>query len=105
MGWCRSRARIGAWLALTALALNLALAFGHHHFGEMAAHGHPAIERAGATAPTGHDDDDHRDPEGAHPCLACIVVTAAAVAATAPALPVPAATRTATIASAMPVAP
>jgi hypothetical protein len=90
MGWYRSRAGFGTWLALAALALNLVFAFGHHHFGEIA-HGHAAAEQARP----GHDDDDHRDPAIAHPCLACIVVTAAALAALPSALPVPGARQTA----------
>ena len=103
MGWCRSKARFGACLALAALALNLVVAFDQHSFGDIAAHSHAAIEQAGAGAPTDHhDDDDHGDPLAAHPCFACLVVTAAALAATPPALPERGATQTTVIATAAP---
>jgi hypothetical protein len=72
--------RFGTGLALVALALNLAFTFGHHHFGETAAHA------TGHSEQHGDGETDH-DSSPAHPCFACIVMTAVAVAASPPSLP------------------
>jgi hypothetical protein len=88
MEWVRLRVRLGAWLALVALAMNLGLAFGHHHFDELAAD-HAAEHRTGAETPHDHDDSDHPGSTAAHSCFACVVVTAAVLPANAPALPAP----------------
>ena len=88
-------------LALVALALNLALCVRS-----------PSLRRAraGITAGqpnsggAGHADDGDDRPSwvaAAHPCFICTVVTAAAVAASPPALPAPAWMRAADIATAM----
>lgn len=106
MEWFRPRLRLGAYLALVALALNLALSFGHHHVGEAAAH-QPAAENSAGVEHTGGDDPDHQGPPAAHPCFACVVATATAITADPPALPVPAErqiTKTAAIASVEPPA-
>jgi hypothetical protein len=87
MGWLRPKIGFGTWLALAALALNLAFAFGHHHFEEAAARGLAATHHVGAPGHADHGDDDHDGSAAAHPCLTCVVVSAAAVAASPPALP------------------
>jgi hypothetical protein len=84
MGWFRPRRRFGTWLALAALALNLAFSFGHNHFGEAAAHA-ASSEHRSTEHPTHDGDEDHSSP--AHRCFVCIVVTVAAIAASAPAPP------------------
>src|SRR6187549_945358 len=84
MRWFRSRVRSGAALALAALALNLAAAFGHHHFDTL----HVTTTATEQPLAAGHDDghDDHA-PMAAHPCFACIVTTVAAIAISPPSLP------------------
>jgi hypothetical protein len=93
MGWFRPRVRFGAWLALAALALNLAFAFGHHHIAD--ARSPAAAQHAGVTGHT-DDDDDHSSTVG-HPCFTCAVESVAAFAANPPTLPARAWTRTAGI--------
>jgi hypothetical protein len=84
MGWFRPKVRLGAWLALAALALNLAVAFGHHHFGE--AHGLAAARHSGIADHT-DDDHDHHGSTADRPCVTCAVLSVASIAATPPALP------------------
>jgi hypothetical protein len=88
MGWLRSRTKLGAWLALVALALKLALSFGHHHFGEAEPH-HPQPGQQ-ATAPAGHAPDHASDEDKDHApadrCMTCVVAAAAAITAS-PAAP------------------
>lgn len=86
MGWLRPRMKLGACLALLALALNLAFAFGHHHFADIA-RGHVAAEHSTAAAPDDDGDNDHHRSSDANPCFVCVIVTAAAIAAAPPALP------------------
>jgi hypothetical protein len=83
--------RLGAWLALIALAMNLGLAFGHHHFDELTTGRVTAATEHSTPAehPHDHGDGDHRDSHAAHPCFACIVATVAVLAANPPALPAP----------------
>jgi hypothetical protein len=100
MGSFRARIRVGAWLALAALALNLAVAFGHHHFDAVAAGSHTVAEHASRSGQPS-DDHDHHDPAAVDPCLICLVVTAAAIAADAPSLPARDATPVATAAMAL----
>ena len=97
MGWFRPRVRFGAWLALTALALNLVVAFGHHHFGDP--HGLTTTARSSVVGHTDDGDDDHSSTAG-HPCFTCVVVSVAAFAANPPALPARAWTRAAAVATA-----
>jgi hypothetical protein len=93
MGWFRSRARWGSYLALFALAVQLALSFGHVHLEDgtpVVGHAsalfavHPA-NAAAAVDPAGKEfpalADDH--------CPICTLIHLAGtlVPATAPALP------------------
>jgi hypothetical protein len=66
---------------LIALALNLALSFGHHHFNEAAAHDTAALEASHDTDHSGDGGVDHHGSSVAHPCLACIALVAAPLAA------------------------
>ncbi len=88
MGWFRSKTRLGACLALFALALSLMLSFGHLHWGEAAHPGdeaHLALSHAASDhGDADHDHDHHNRP---HPCFICTVAMAAPFAATAPDLP------------------
>ncbi len=96
MGWFRSRSRLGAYLALLALAFQLVISFGHVHLdhiaptsaGARAVAGTQALDE-GVTAPsnpTGREDlaDDL--------CPICMLmhVAGALVPAETPPLPLPA---------------
>lgn len=71
MGWVRAWRKLGGWLALLALALQLALSFGHIHAEDFAA---PKLAAAdGGPA----DDDDHRGA-GHADCAICAVIHLAA---------------------------
>jgi hypothetical protein len=87
MRWFRRHIGEGAWLALVALAMNLALAFGHTH-----AIGHGARGAVAALAPTdtqkpGH----HQDGLPNELCQICVATLAIAngTASAPPALPHP----------------
>ena len=67
MGWFRWHGRVGAWLALLALALQLGLAFGHVH---LDAHGHPA---EAATAAAAGPEGDHGDADKDY-CPSCAIL-------------------------------
>ena len=66
MGWFRSRSRLGAYLALLALAFQLAISFGHVHLDHVAPTSVDATAVAGTQAsdegasapsnPAGHED-------------------------------------------------
>jgi hypothetical protein len=90
MRWFRHHLRQSCWLALTALAINLALSFGHVH-APGGKHLDGALLAAIATSPangptSGHDQDGHPDDL----CPICMATTAMgnAVAPTPPVLPV-----------------
>ena len=92
MRWFRTRSRLGSCLALFALALQLALSFGHVHLdGDAPDSGHPSVlsdaQPATALDPTNHDspaaDDDHC------PICALIHLARTLVQAEAPSLPLP----------------
>jgi hypothetical protein len=61
MGWVRNRRRFGGWLALFALALQLALSFGHIHPEDFAAANPAGVAAAHSgsvpSAPVGDHDD------------------------------------------------
>ena len=88
MGWFRQRCRLGRWVTLIALALQLALLFGHVH-GE--AFGH-ASEIAAVTVdgPDGTQPDSPAAPHDPDYCAVCAVLSllAGAQTADAPTLPV-----------------
>src|SRR5260370_17598934 len=54
MGWFRARSRLGAYLALLALAFQLAISFGHVHLDHIA----PTSAHATAVAGTQASDED-----------------------------------------------
>lgn len=94
MGWFRSRTKLGACLALFALALSLMLSFGHLHWGEAAANAAGDTHLALSHADHDHADHDHGDADHSHdhhgqphPCFICTVAMAAPFAAAAPDLP------------------
>ena len=90
MGWFRGRSRLGGWVALVAIALQLALSFGHVH--------HEALGHASEMAALSVDGADGGPPEnpaaphehGFCSIYAVLSLLAGAQTADAPALPMPA---------------
>ena len=93
MRWIRDNVRFGAWCALLALTIQLALSFGHVHLTPMARSdgGAPLVAAATHVAP-GAPNDPTKAPAGpaSDYCAICAVINLAATAmpAAAPALPV-----------------
>ena len=88
MQWLRSRLRVGSWVALFALAVQLVLTFGHVHLDGRSGNSSVRIETAaGAVAPAGHDGSKAADDY----CAACALIHLAGtlVPAAAVALPLP----------------
>lgn len=88
MRWVRHHVRQGTWLALFALAINLALAFGHVH--ALDGSGRAPALIAALAAP--HQSRNHHDPGNGHAdyiCPICMAATAmgTALAPAPPALP------------------
>ena len=97
MRWFRSRSRLGAYLALFALAFQLAISFGHVHLERMSppSAGMGASALAGAQ-PSADDRNAPSKPAGReHPaddhCPICTLIhlAGALVPAEAPSLPLP----------------
>jgi hypothetical protein len=92
MRWFRGHGRLGGWVALVAIALQLVLSFGHVH--------HEAYAHASEIAALAADGSNNSQPSNpAAPsdhdyCSLCAVLSllAGAQGAAAPALPVPTAT-------------
>jgi len=88
MGWVRDNVRQGSWLALAAIAINLALSFGHVHVAGRVSDRNLILAALGASdhskAP-GHSDG----PLGDHLCPICIASSAIAnaIASAPPAIP------------------
>jgi Protein of unknown function (DUF2946) len=92
MGWFRSRARLGSYLALLALAFQLAVSFGHVHLDHVA----PASALATAIASAQPSDGDPPSSPAGHdvaddlcPICALIHLAGALVPAETPPLPLP----------------
>ncbi len=96
MGWFRSRSRLGSWLALLALAFQLALSFGHVHLdGGVRGFGHSpvlasvpaALDATAALDPASKDKPAHADDY----CAVCALIhlAGALVPAEVPSLPLP----------------
>ena len=97
MGWFRRRCRLGGWVALAAIALQLALSFGHIHSGSLS---HAA--EVAAIAVDGSDRGQPDGPAAPHehgycPIYAVLSLLAGAQTADAPALPMPAAAAVVTL--------
>jgi hypothetical protein len=91
MLWFRKHLRHGSWLALVALAINFALAFGHVHAPDgTGSHRQVAQVAAGAAAGSGNSQNDPADHHADYLCPICMAAAAVgtALAPTPPALPV-----------------
>jgi hypothetical protein len=93
MGWFRGQGRLGAWLALVALALQLGLSFGHIH-AEAPDHA-PGLAAATPADPQETDQashHDHGDTADRDYCPCCAILSLLAGAQTGamspPAMPV-----------------
>ncbi|ABE41264.1 conserved hypothetical protein [Rhodopseudomonas palustris BisB5] len=88
MGWVRANIRLGARLALIALALQFALSFGHFHDHDLDAPSKVIGQIAAAIAPDAPETDHHPDA-AADLCAICAVVAMAntLIDAAPPALP------------------
>jgi hypothetical protein len=94
MDWFRSRARSGAYLALFALAVQLAVCFGHVHLDGIAFARAPVLEQgqAAAVAATAPDPAGSEMPALADDCcVVCALIHLAGTLVTpeAPPLPLP----------------
>jgi hypothetical protein len=92
MRWFRRQIKHGSLLALVALAINLALSFGHVHT-VAGQHSDAGLISLITAAPTGNSDHSHDGDRQGHPddlCPICMARAAMnnAVAPTPPALPV-----------------
>jgi hypothetical protein len=85
MQWVRSNIRLGARAALFALAIQLALSFGHFH--AITAQAAPSIQSTQQLPAPAPDSDQHPDDF----CAICAVIALAstAMAAVPPTLPIP----------------
>jgi hypothetical protein len=89
MRWFRAKVRQGSWLALFALAINLALSFGHVH----AVPGHSdaglVVQAAAALSGNGgQSQDNDRHPDDLCPICMAAAALHSAMASTPPALPI-----------------
>jgi hypothetical protein len=87
MHWFRARLKLSSFVALFALALQLALSFGHMHVHDLAGQAPAQIETSGTAAPASSDR-----PEHAHGyCAICAIIHLAGtlVPASVPSLPLP----------------
>ena len=87
MRWIRDNVRHGSWLALVAIAINLALSFGHVHVAGRASDRNLVVAAIGASDRgnvPGHSDDPRAD----YLCPICIASSAIAnaMAASPPAI-------------------
>jgi hypothetical protein len=93
MGWFRCRSKLGAYLALFALAFQLAVSFGHVHYiapssalaSTLASEQPPSDEANTPSSPAGHDDLADR----LCPICTLIHLAGAIVPAETPPLPLP----------------
>jgi hypothetical protein len=91
MRWFRDHVRQGSWLALLALAINFALAFGHvHAIGGADLSRSQVVLAAPSTPNDGERTGNHPADRADYLCPICIATAAMgnALAATLPALPV-----------------
>jgi|SRR4029453_8038655 hypothetical protein len=89
MRWFRSNVRSGAWFALVAMALQLALTFGHFHLRVASAASAQLAAKAAVTLPDGSSLPTKPRLVDEH-CAVCTLMASAAAPAAAASLPLPA---------------
>ena len=90
MRWIRDNVRHGGWLALVAIAINLALSFGHIHLNNGHATEYSPVLAALGISDQGKAPGHSDDPQGDYLCPICIASGAMANAlASAPPAPLP----------------
>jgi Protein of unknown function (DUF2946) len=90
MRWVRTKRRWGTWLALAAMALQLALSFGHLHLDGIAPERTVAVSDA-ASSGQQPSPSQHHDSDGDDYCAICAVMHLASTSflPDAPQLPMP----------------
>jgi Protein of unknown function (DUF2946) len=90
MRWFRDHIRQGSWLALVALTVNLALAFGHVHALDGTSSRHGTIVAAIAATDDGQTQKHPADGQADYLCPICMAAAAIshALTATPPGVPV-----------------
>jgi hypothetical protein len=90
MRWFRDHIRQGSWLALVALTINLALAFGHVHALDGTSSGRGTIVAAIASTDSGQTQKHPADGRADYLCPICMAAAAVshALTATPPGVPV-----------------
>ena len=85
--WFRTRLRLGSYVALFALAFQLAVSFGHIHLDALATHSSSVVTATAGTPPTGDDPRDVAD----HYCPICALIhfAGALVLSQPPSVPLP----------------
>ena len=88
MVWVRGNRRVGAWLGVLALAMQLIVSFGHIHLSDIAI---PQAAAAGAAAAPNSDVPTHRHHGAPDICAICATLnlTASSVVPTVAALVLP----------------
>jgi hypothetical protein len=90
MRWFRDHVRHGSWLALVALAINLAVAFGHVHALDGSERGLTAVAATTASADRDQSQNHPADGQADYLCPICMAAAAmgTALAPAPPALPI-----------------
>jgi hypothetical protein len=83
MRWFRDNIRQGSWVALIALAINLALSFGHVHAIDGKSLGHHASALVAAIASPLDNDHEPGQPDTDHADYLCPICVASAAMASA----------------------
>ena len=80
MAWIRSNRRVGAWVALFALALQLVLSFGHLHLEELGLSppATTAVAQSGGGGADGTAPGPNHDGRGHDLCAICAALSLAA---------------------------
>jgi hypothetical protein len=78
MGWLRSRLKRSSYVALFAMALQLALSFGHIHLDHVSAgSGQISVHRAASPTPTGLTARDELPTQPGDACAICALIALA----------------------------
>lgn len=89
MSWVRAYRRIGAGVALLALALQLVLSFGHLHLADIASPSAPAVLQTAAAPDSGSPSDRHHRVHDVCAICATLNLTASSLLPAVAALALP----------------